>query len=74
LLCAAYKEEREELIGIMIVGVNSASGINALLHYAAAYCDRNTILKILQLGGDLMAEDSKHRLPIEAVIANRNSK
>jgi ankyrin repeat protein len=49
-------------------------GCNALLHYAAAYCDRDIILNILQQGADIMAEDSEQRLPLEMAISYKNSK
>jgi hypothetical protein len=44
------------------------------LHFASAFCISNTILKILQRGADIMAVDSKNRLPLELAIANNNSK
>jgi ankyrin repeat protein len=61
-------------MGIMMDGTNETTRINALLHSAAANCSKDTILKILQRGADIMAGDSNHRLPLEAAIANKNSK
>jgi hypothetical protein len=69
------KEEQEALMGIMMIDATGETDINAsLLHNATATCDRDTILKILQQGADIMAEDSQHRLPLEAAITNKNSK
>jgi ankyrin repeat protein len=45
-----------------------------LLHWAAAYCDKTTILMLLQRGADIMLEDSLHRLPLEVAIHNNTSK
>jgi hypothetical protein len=57
----------------MIQGTTTAR-LNELLHCAAAYCNRHIILNILQRGADIMAGDSNHCLPLEAAIANKNSK
>jgi hypothetical protein len=57
----------------MIKGTTTAR-FTELLHYAAANCDRDIILKILQRGADIMAEDSRHRLPLEMAIDYKNSK
>jgi hypothetical protein len=70
---ASSKEEREALLGIMIEGTTTAR-LTELLHYVAAYCDRDIILSILQRGADIMAEDSEQRLPLEMAIAYKNSK
>jgi ankyrin repeat protein len=60
-------------MGVMIE-VAQESNMNVLLHSAAACCDRDTILQLLQRGADIMAKDSKHCLPLEVAIANKNSK
>jgi ankyrin repeat protein len=45
-----------------------------LLQWAAANCDKSTMLMLLQLGADIMQADSLHRLPLEVAIHNNNSK
>jgi ankyrin repeat protein len=60
-------------MGVMMIDGAEESNINELLHCAAAYCDRDTILQILQRGADIMAKDAKHCLPLEVAIINKNS-
>jgi ankyrin repeat protein len=57
-----------------MIDASEESNLNALLYCAAALCDRDTILKILQRGADIMAGNSNHRLPLEVAIAHKNSK
>jgi hypothetical protein len=45
-----------------------------LLHDVVAQCNKYTIIKILNLGADIMVEDSKQCLPLEVAIANKNGK
>jgi hypothetical protein len=44
-----------------------------LLHWAAANCDKSTMLMLLQQGADIMLADSLHRLPLEVAIQNSAS-
>jgi hypothetical protein len=68
--------------GFPLAGADSAEAVdgreemdmNALLHCAAAHCDRDTILKILRWGADIMAEDVEQHIVLEIAIANKNSK
>jgi hypothetical protein len=60
-------------MGVMIE-VAQESNMNVLLHSAAAFCERDTILNILQRGADIMAENANHRLPLEVAIDHKNSK
>jgi hypothetical protein len=48
--------------------------VNALLNCAVTYCDRDTILKTLYWGADIMKADSTQMLPLEVAIVNKNSK
>jgi hypothetical protein len=66
------KEKQAELIDAMMDDIKEPD-INALLHYASAYCNSGTILKALHMGADIMAENSLHCLPLEVAIANKNS-
>jgi hypothetical protein len=64
------KKERAAII-IDIIGATKKPNIDGLLLWAAAYCDSDTILKILKWGADFMA---KHCLPLELTDAENNSK
>jgi ankyrin repeat protein len=50
------------------------SNVKLPLHCVAAFCDRDTILKSLQRGADILAGNSNHRLALEVAIDHKNSK
>jgi hypothetical protein len=67
------REKRTALIYAMMEYTENVD-VNALLHGAVAYCDREAILMTLICGADIMKADSKQMLPLEVAIVNKNSK
>jgi ankyrin repeat protein len=45
-----------------------------LLHVAASYYSKEIIVKILNKGGNIMAQDKKNWLPLQFAIKHSNSK
>jgi ankyrin repeat protein len=78
-----WMKERFRVMGILILKSkdiineqfydNSGYG-GTLLHYAAANCNKKTILTLLRWDADILLEDSEHRLPVEVAIHYKNSK
>jgi hypothetical protein len=75
------KEEKAKLLDTML---DAASYMNAnskfkdylcmQLHDVVAQYNKYTIIKILNLGADIMVKDANQCLPLEVAIANKNSK
>jgi hypothetical protein len=66
-------KKRAAIMGALIHSAKE-SDMNVLLHCAAAFCNRDAILNILERKADIMVKDSKLCLPLEVAIVNKNSK